>query len=66
LVAKENFFRHGMFRKGIQLEAPPCISLERAIEYIDIDEYVEATPQSLRLRKRILGATTRKRAAAAA
>ena len=30
------------------------MSLERAIEYIDSDEYVEATPKSLRLRKRIL------------
>jgi GTP-binding protein len=48
--------------KGIQLEAPLCMSLERAIEYIEIDEYVEATPKSLRLRKRILDATARKRA----
>ena len=52
--------------KGIQLEAPLRMTLERALEYIDIDEYVEATPKSLRLRKRILDATTRKRAAAAA
>ncbi|PZR73193.1 MAG: translational GTPase TypA, partial [Chthoniobacterales bacterium] len=51
--------------KGIQLEAPLKMSLERAIEYIDADEYVEATPKSLRLRKRILDATQRKRAAAA-
>jgi GTP-binding protein len=51
--------------KGIQLEAPLRMNLERAIEYIDIDEYVEATPKSLRLRKRILGATARKRAAVA-
>ena len=49
--------------KGIQLEAPLKMSLERAIEYIDADEYVEATPKSLRLRKRILDATARKRAA---
>ena len=48
--------------KGIQLEAPLRMSLERAIEYIDTDEYVEATPKSLRLRKRILDATARKRA----
>ena len=47
--------------KGIQLEAPLRMSLERAIEYIDTDEYVEATPKSLRLRKRILDATARKR-----
>ncbi len=52
--------------KGIQLEAPLQMTLERAIEYIDIDEYVEATPKSLRLRKRILDATARKRAAAVA
>ena len=51
---------------GIELEAPLRMSLERAIEYIDIDEYVEATPTSLRLRKRILDATARKRAAVAA
>jgi hypothetical protein len=38
------------------------LTLERAIEYIDIDEYVETTPKSLRLRKRILDATARKRA----
>ncbi len=52
--------------KGIQLEAPLRMTLERAIEYIDVDEYVEATPKSLRLRKRLLNATARKRAAAAA
>jgi GTP-binding protein len=52
--------------KGIQLEAPLKMSLERAIEYIGADEYVEATPKSLRLRKRILAATARKRAANAA
>jgi len=48
--------------KGIQLEAPLKMSLERAIEYIGADEYVEATPKSLRLRKRILDASARKRA----
>jgi GTP-binding protein len=52
--------------KGIQLEAPIRMTLERAIEYIDIDEYVEATPKSLRLRKRILEANARKRAGNAA
>jgi GTP-binding protein len=51
--------------KGIRLEPPLRMSLERALEYIDIDEFVEATPKSLRLRKQVLGATARKRAAAA-
>jgi GTP-binding protein len=50
--------------KGIQLEAPLRMTLERAIEYIELDEFVEATPKSLRLRKRILEAIARKRAAA--
>jgi GTP-binding protein len=52
--------------KGIQLETPLRMSVERALEYIDMDEYVEATPKSLRLRKCILEATARKRAAVAA
>jgi GTP-binding protein len=51
--------------KGIQLEAPLKMTLERAIEYIGPDEYVEATPKSLRLRKRLLDPTARKRASAA-
>jgi GTP-binding protein len=47
--------------KGIQLIAPLKLSLERALEYIDVDEYVEATPKNLRLRKKILNETARKR-----
>ena len=52
--------------KGIQLETALQMSLERAVEYIGPDELVEATPKSLRLRKRILDATARKRAVAVA
>ena len=48
--------------KGISLAAPLVMSLERALEYIAPDEYVEATPKSLRLRKKLLDATSRKRA----
>ena len=47
--------------KGIQLEAPLKMSLERALEYIGPDEYVEATPKNLRLRKRVLDENQRKR-----
>ncbi|MFM1944706.1 MAG: GTP-binding protein TypA/BipA-like protein [Verrucomicrobiota bacterium] len=47
--------------KGIQLNAPLKLSLERALEYIGSDEYVEATPKSLRLRKKILDENLRKR-----
>jgi GTP-binding protein len=51
--------------KGIQLEPALKLSLERALEYIGPDEYVEATPKNLRLRKKILSETGRKRAAQA-
>jgi GTP-binding protein len=47
--------------KGIQLDAPLRMSLERALEYIGPDEYVEATPKHLRLRKKILDENQRKR-----
>jgi GTP-binding protein len=47
--------------KGIQLNAPLKLSLERALEYIDTDEYVEATPKNLRLRKKVLDENQRKR-----
>jgi GTP-binding protein len=47
--------------KGIQLNAPLRLSLERALEYIGPDEYVEATPKNLRLRKKILDENQRKR-----
>ena len=49
--------------KGIQLNPPIKMSLERALEYIGPDEYVEATPKNLRLRKKLLNEVERKRAA---
>lgn len=49
--------------KGVQLSPHITLSLERSIEYIADDEFVEATPKSLRLRKRILDFEKRKRAA---
>lgn len=47
--------------KTSKLTPPIRFSLERAIEYIDTDELVEATPKNIRLRKRILDANARKR-----
>ena len=38
------------------------MSLEEALEYIKEDEYVEVTPQSMRIRKIILDELERKRA----
>ncbi len=54
--------RSGGDGKGIMLTPPVRFSLERAIEYIEVDEYVEATPNHLRLRKRILDANDRRKA----
>jgi GTP-binding protein len=47
--------------KTSKLQPPVDFSLERAIEYIEGDELVEATPLKIRLRKRILDANVRKR-----
>ena len=56
-----NNFRSQGDGKGILLNAPMILSLERALEYIAPDEYVEATPSTLRLRKKILNEHDRKR-----
>jgi GTP-binding protein len=47
----------------ILLEPPRQITLELALEYIEDDELIEVTPSSLRLRKRELGATERRKLA---
>jgi GTP-binding protein len=48
--------------KGVSLSPPLKMSLERSLEYIAPDEYVEVTPLTIRLRKKLLDATARKRA----
>jgi GTP-binding protein len=45
--------------EAIRLVSPRILNLEQAIEFIRDDEYVEATPQSIRLRKKILQANKR-------
>ena len=47
---------------AIRLTPPRRMSLEQAIAYIDDDEMVEVTPQSIRLRKAYLDPHERKRA----
>src|SRR5881409_3837634 len=47
----------------IILEPPRQMTLELALEYIEDDELIEVTPNSLRLRKRLLGATERRKLA---
>jgi GTP-binding protein len=44
---------------AIRLVPPRVMTLELAIEFIEIDEFVEITPKSIRLRKKILKANQR-------
>jgi GTP-binding protein len=46
----------------VVLKSPRPLTLESALEYIEDDEYVEITPQSVRIRKRILREAERRRA----
>ena len=48
---------------AIKLVPPREMSLEKALEWIEDDEIVEVTPKSIRVRKKILDPTQRKRAA---
>ena len=48
---------------ALKLTVPKILSLEEALDFIDTDELLEVTPKSLRIRKKILDPTMRKRAA---
>ncbi len=48
--------------EALTLVPPRVLSLEQALDFIDTDELLEVTPESLRIRKRILDPTLRKRA----
>ena len=48
---------------ALRLSPPKILSLEQALEFIDTDELLEITPMTLRIRKKILDPTLRKRAA---
>ena len=48
---------------SVQLTPPRTFTLEEALEYITDDELVEITPLNVRMRKRLLSATDRKKAA---
>ena len=52
--------------EALRLTPPKVLSLEQALEFIDTDELLEVTPKSLRIRKKILDPTLRKRAAISA
>ena len=47
---------------ALKLTPPKILSLEQALDFIDTDELLEITPKSIRIRKKILDPTMRKRA----
>ncbi len=49
--------------EALRLTPPRILSLEQALDFIDTDELLEVTPENLRIRKKILDPTLRKRAA---
>ena len=48
--------------EALRLTPPKIMSLEQALDFIDTDELLEITPSTLRIRKKILDPTLRKRA----
>lgn len=48
--------------EALRLVPPKVMSLEQCLDFIDTDELLEVTPTSLRVRKKILDPTLRKRA----
>ena len=48
--------------EALRLTPPRVLSLEQALDFIDADELLEITPDNLRIRKKILDPTLRKRA----
>ncbi len=49
--------------EALRLTPPKILSLEQALDFIETDELLEVTPKNLRIRKKILDPTLRKRAA---
>jgi len=48
--------------ESLRLTPPRILSLEQALEFINDDELLEVTPESIRLRKKILDVNQRARA----
>ncbi len=64
-VVKDKAFsnvRESTKEATVVLKAPRSLSLEAALEYIESDELVEITPRAIRLRKKMLSESERKRA----
>jgi GTP-binding protein len=58
---KLNNIRTHSHDEALRLTPPPPMTLESAIEFIAVDELVEVTPSSIRMRKRLLSVHDRRR-----
>ena len=63
---KQSNVRSSGADEKIKLIPPQLFTLEEALEYIQADEYVEVTPENIRLRKIYLKENERKRSKNAA
>jgi GTP-binding protein len=59
---KQTNMRASTADEAIRLVPPRVLGLEQAIEFINDDEFVEVTPKSIRVRKRVLAANMRPKA----
>lgn len=57
---KQTNVRSSTADMAVQLDAPTTMSLEQALDFINADEVLEVTPESVRMRKKYLSATERK------
>lgn len=62
-VKQQTNMRSSTKEQTVGMKKPRIMSLEEALEYLNDDEYCEVTPQSIRLRKKILNKTEREKAA---
>lgn len=57
---KQTNVRSSTADMAVQLDTPTTMSLEQALDFINADELLEATPENVRIRKKFLSATQRK------
>ena len=58
-VKQQTNIRSSASDDALKLSPPKIMSLEEMLEFIESDEYIEVTPQSLRMRKKILDSQLR-------
>lgn len=60
-IKAQTNIRSATKEQTVTMKRPRILTLEEALEYLNDDEYCEVTPESIRLRKKILDKSTRER-----